>query len=269
MRRSVTLLHLLLASAAPAAAQTVYAAGPDTLRFRDITRGEIRLTTPQGELPMRSEHDATVAVVRLRGDTARAWYEALTLGMTGPMGERRPATDAALRAPFTLRLDARGRTSLISAPTFPAGFEGVTDLSHQFDDFFVRLPSQPLRVGLAWSDTSTRTDSTAEKFTRWHAVAAYRVERDTVVEGVPALVVSMRQQLQSRAEGPVPGQPVRAQTTMTGTDEGYFIFAPKPGRLIARRREGRLAGDLVMRGGAGDMTLKQTYTYSNALDAVR
>jgi hypothetical protein len=218
---------------------------------------------------MRSEHDATVAVVRLRGDTAHAWYEALTLGMTSPMGDRRPATDAALRAPFTLRLDARGRASLISAPTFPPTFEGVTDLSHQFDDFFVRLPAQPLRVGLAWSDTSTRTDSTAEKFMRWHAVAAYRVERDTVVEGVPALIVRMRRQLQSRAEGPVPGQPARAQTTMTGTDEGYFVFAPTVGRLLARRREGRLSGDIIMRGGSGEMAMKQTYTYTNALDAIR
>jgi len=269
MRRSLALISLVIVSAVPAAAQTVYASGPDTLRFREITRGEIRLTTPQGELPMRSEHDATVAVVRLPGDTARAWYEALTLGMTSPMGDRRPATDAALRAPFTLLLDTRGRASLISAPTFPTTFEGVTDLSHQFDDFFVRLPAQPLRVGLAWSDTSTRTDSTAERFMRWHAVAAYRVERDTMVEGVPALIVSMRQRLQSRAEGPVPGQPVRAQTTMTGTDDGYFVFAPKLGRLLARRREGRLAGDLIMRGSAGEMTLKQTYTYTNALDAVR
>jgi hypothetical protein len=268
MRRSFVLATLLSAFAAPALAQTTYAAGRDTVRFRDVTRGEIRLTTPQGDIETVSEHDATVALTRLRGDTAQAWYESLTLGTSGPMGARRPATEAALRVPFTLRLDNRGRTTLIAAPTFPASFEGITDLSHQFDDFFMRLPVQTLRVGLAWSDTSTRTDSTAERFMHWQSVATYRVERDTVVRGVPALVVRLYQQLTSRSEGPVPGQPARAETSLAGTEEGYFLFAPNPGRLLARRREGRLAGDVVLRSGAGAMTFKQAYSYTNALDAV-
>jgi hypothetical protein len=182
-------------------------------------------------------------------------------------GGRRPTPRCARRSRSASTTGAR--VALVSAPAFPASFAGVTDLSHQFDDFFVRLPAQPLRVGLAWSDTSTRTDSTAEKSMRWRSVVAYRVERDTAVAGVPALVVSMRQQLQSRAEGPVPGQPMRAQTTMTGSEDGFFVFAPRAGRLLARRREGRLAGDLVMRSAAGEMTMKQTYTYTNALDALR
>ena len=111
MRHGLALLGLLIASAVPAAAQTVYATGPDTLRFRDVTRAEIRLTTQQGELPLHSEHGATVA--------------------------------------------------------------------------------------------------------------------------------------------------------------GYFVFAPQAGRMLARRREGRLSGDIVMRGEAGDMSMKQSYTYRNALDAIR
>jgi hypothetical protein len=218
---------------------------------------------------MRSEHEATVAVVRLAGDTARAWYEALSIGATGPMGDQRPATDAVLRAPFTLQLDARGRTRTVSTPNFPADFAGVTDLTHQFDDFFVRLPARPLRVGLAWSDTATRTDSSAERSTRWRSVASYRVERDTVADGVPALVVRMRQQIQTRVEAPVPGQPTRARTTLAGTEDGFFVFAPSAGRLLARRREARLAGEIVMRNGAAAMSFQQAYSYASTLDAVR
>jgi hypothetical protein len=269
MRRFLIATSAAVFVADPAGAQTGYASGRDTLRFREVTHAEIRLTTPQGEIPLTSEHLATIAMVRLPGDTARAWYEALTISASGPMGTQRPATDAALRAPFTLRFDDRGRVSLVSAPTFPATFQGITDLTHQFDDFFPRLPAQPLRVGLAWSDTATRTDSTAEKSMTWRSEASYRVERDTVVDGVSALVVRMTQRLRSRSEGPVPNQPARAETVIAGTEEGYFVFAPRAGRLLGRRREGRLAGDVIMRAGAGQMALKQTYVYTSTIDALR
>jgi hypothetical protein len=43
----------------------------------------------------------------------------------------------------------------------------MADPTHFFDDFFLRLPAQPLKIGLAWSDTTTTTDSTADRFTRW------------------------------------------------------------------------------------------------------
>ena len=259
---------LLLAFAAPVLAQTTYAAPGDTLRFREVTRAELRLTTPQGEIPMTTEHDATIAVVRLPGDSARAWYEALVLGMSSPMGSMRPATDPALHRPFTLTFDARGRVGLLEAPPFPASFEGLTDLAHQFDDFFLRLPAQPLRAGLTWSDTTVRTDSTADKSMRRETIAAYRVERDTVVGGQPALVIGMTQQLRSRAEGPVPNQPMRAETRLEGSEEGYVVFAPAAGRLVGRRRSGSLAGDVVMRGAGGEMSLKQSFTYTSSIDAI-
>jgi hypothetical protein len=89
------------------------------------------------------------------------------------------------------------------------------------------------------------------------------------VNGVSALVVRMKQQLETRGDAPVPGQPARAVTRLAGEEDGFFLFAPQPGRLLARRREGRLAGDLVLQSGGGEMTFKQEYSYTNTLDAVR
>jgi len=269
MSRTLAAAVLLLAGALPAAAQSTYASTGDTLHFRDVTQGKVTLTTPQGEIPVSVELRAGISVVRMRGDSARAWYDSLTLVASSPAGEQRPAADSALKRPFRLTFDPRGRVKLVEAPTFPKSFEGMTDLSRQFDDFFLRLPAKPLTVGLTWSDSSARTDSTAEKFSRWVTNADYRVDRDTVVGGTPAVVVVMKQHLKINAEGPVPNQPLRATSALDGTEEGFFIFAPKAGRVLARRRTGRLEGDTFLKGGGGEFTMKQVYDYTGAVDAIR
>ena len=258
----------LVLGAASARGQTLYAAAPDTLRFHELTTGDITIETPQGALPMRSTHDATIAIVRTHGDTARAWFEALSIGLSTPMGDQHPETDAVLRAPYTLRFDDRGRVETLASPTFPPELAGVSELSMQFLDFMVRLPARPLRVGLAWSDTLARTSHTGARQMKWRSVARYRVERDTVADGVPAVVVSMKQEIRTSGEGPVPGQEGRASTVLAGTEDGFFVFAPAAGRLIARRRNGQISGDLTVHGDAGSMVLKQAFTYASALDAV-
>jgi hypothetical protein len=268
----MTRLTLLIAAtvlALPAGAQTAYAPPGDTVRFREVTLIEMKISTPQGEFPIKSEHKATVAFARVTADSARAWYEALSIGMMGPMGNQQPATDSALNAPFSMRFDNRGRVRNPAAPKFPASFEGVTDLSRQFDDFFLRLPAQPLRAGLVWTDTSSRVDSTAEKSSRWNAISTYRVERDTTVDGIRAMVISMKQQVRTQSEGPMQGQPARLESRLEGSEDGIVVFAPQTGRLLGRRRQGTMTGDLMMRGGGGEMAMSQSFTYTGTLDAVR
>lgn len=270
MKRYLAATALLLACALPASAQATYAApSGDTLRFREVTEGKVTITTPQGEIPITLELRSTVGVHRMAGDSARGWYDSLSMVAGTPGGEQRPAADSVLKQPFRLGLDARGRVRLLQAPKFPSSFEGLSDLSHQFDDFFLRLPEKPLVVGLAWSDTSTRRDSTSDKTSRWTTNADYRVERDTVVDGTPAVVVSMKQRIRISGEGPVPNQPMRATSMLEGGDEGYFVFAPAAGRMLARRRTGKLEGDTFLRGAMGEMTMRQAYTYTSTLDAVR
>ena len=193
-----------------AAAQSTYArSAKDTLRYHEVTQTEVNMTTPQGSVTVPMEHDATIAVLLLPGDSARAWYESLRLSVTGPTGVMAPETAPALRQPFALNVDARGRTKLVSAPTFPQSFQGVTDLTHQFDDFFLRLPAEPLKVGLTWTDTVTRADSGNGKRLRSTTIAQYRVERDTTIAGQAGLVVNVQQQGTVNTEAPVPGRDMR------------------------------------------------------------
>ena len=159
MIRTLLASATALACALSAGAQSTYSSARDTLRFREKTQLRMTLTMPQGEVPMAMEQGAVISVVRLPGDSARAWFDSLGISATGPQGEQRPVTDSALKRQFTLGLDARGRVKDVHAPQWPASLQGVTDLSHEFDDFFLRLPAQPLKVGLACSDTTSRTVS--------------------------------------------------------------------------------------------------------------
>lgn len=267
-RRLVALaLPLLFVTSVSAAAQSTYAPPGDTLRYHEATKTSVIVSTPQGEIPVTGEQEATVALVRLPGDSARAWFEALKLFVSTPQGEQRPTTDEALKKPYRLTFDARGRVGLVEAPKFPDAFAGMGDLAHEFNDFFLRLPAKPLRVGLTWTDTLDRSDSTAERSVRMTSVAEYKVEKDTVVEGTPALVVRMKQRLRVHAEGPVPNQPARSEAAFEGGDDGYFVFAPKSGRVLARRRTGQLSGDVNI--AAAGVTMKQALNYTSTVDAVR
>ena len=52
--------------------------------------------------------------------------------------------------------------------------------------------------------------------------------------------------------GPSPTSPMRTDVTMEGDDQGFYVFAPKPGRMLARRRTGKLAGDVNVAAGDDD-----------------
>jgi hypothetical protein len=269
MIRTLLAPAALIVCALPVRAQTTYAPTRDTLRYRETTRMQMTLTMPQGEVPMSMELSATLALVRLPGDSARAWFDSLAISAKGPQGEMKPETDSALKRTFQLGLDARGRVKHVNAPQWPASLQGVADLSRQFDDFFLRLPSQPLKTGLAWSDTTLQTDSTADRFSRWLRTSDYRVERDTVVGTTPAVVVSVKQKLSATISAPVPNQQMRSDAQLQGDEQGYFVFAPSTGRLIARRREGKMVGPVKASGAMGEMQMNQSISFTGTVDAVQ
>jgi hypothetical protein len=269
MLRTLLASAVLLIVGLPASAQTTYSTARDTLRFRETTQMRMTLTMPQGEIPMTVEQRSTVALVRMPGDSARAWFDSLSIAIAGPQGEQRPPTDSALKLPLAFRLDARGRVSDVVPPKWPESLQGMADPSHHFDDFFMRLPAQPLRVGLAWSDTTTITDSTADRFSRWVRRTDYRVERDTTVGTTAALVVRTKQSMSATVSVPVPNQGMRSDASLSGEADGFYVFAPTTGRLVGRRTEGKLEGPVKLSGAAGEMQISQSFVITSAMDAVR
>ena len=68
---------------------------------------------------------------------------------------------------------------------------------------------------------------------------------------------------------PVPNQPMRSDAQLTGEESGYFVFAPSTGRLMARRREGKIEGPVKASGAMGEMQMNQSISYTGAMDAVK
>jgi hypothetical protein len=263
----VSLLALFAVPAVPAVAQSHYAPPGDTVRYRWGVKTNVIVSTPQGEIPVNADQSGVVAMTRLPHDSALVWFESLAISASTPAGEQKPSTAELVGKPYRVAFSPRGRVHLGEAPAIPQELEGMGDLRHVFDDFFLRLPAKPLAVGLAWSDTVTRSDSSADRWMRVGAVSEYRVERDTVVNGVPALVVAMKEHVDIQAENPVPNAPAPGHTTLTGTDTGYFVFAPKSGRVLGRRHEGHFTGAMVM-GAPANMEMKQAIDISATVDEV-
>ena len=251
-----------------AAAQSSYAPPGDTLRYHEVQKTSVIVTMAQGEIPVSGEQEGTVALLRLPGDSARAWFESLSLVAQTPQGEQKPSTDAVLRKPFRLGFDARGRVKLVEAPAIPPELAAFGDLANEFTDLFLRLPAKPLRIGQTWTDTLTRSDSAGDRKLSATSIANYKVDKDTVVNGTSALLVRKTGHTKLHAEAPVPNQPgARTDVTMEGDDAGFYLFAPKTGRMLARRLTGKLAGDVNIP--AAGMTMKQAIDFTNMVDAVK
>lgn len=263
-------LALLLPAAAGAQSAEYRRSPADTLRYHEVSGSTAELTTPNGVIPIRNRHDARVAVTFGAGDTARAWFEALSIGATSPDGERAPDTAPLLHRPYVLRFDARGRTETLAVPAIPATFEGVTDLTHEFNDFFVALPTTPLRVGATWTDTVRKEMTNARGRTlKTTRIGRYTVRRDSTVAGVRVLVVDARMQNRLEAAGPAgQGSPLQVSSVQEGTEEGTFYFAPETGRMVGRRRAGTLAGAITFTGGPQPVTFQQTHRYESRIDLV-
>jgi hypothetical protein len=258
---------LLLPAALHAQAPQYRRAAGDTIRYREVTQATSEITSPQGALTLRSGHEARLAVAFARGDTARAWYEALKLRSEFPGGERVPATAPLLGKPFVLTLDARGGVETLSVPEFPQEVSEASDLTHQFNDFFVRLPASALRPGLEWTDTTRReTPNAAGRTVRTTRIGRFRVRGDTTVGGVRGVVVEARMNNRVETAGPSPTPGIELRTLQEGTETGLFVFSPERGRLLARRRAGSLEGHIEFIGGPQPMKLPQKMKYESTIE---
>ena len=198
----------------------------DTLRYREVTESHVELRLPDRTVTVTGQHDARIALVRERGDTTTAWYEQLILSSATPLGETRPSTDAALHLPFRLILSSAGRVTLLSAPVFPSEIAAQTDLSHQFEDFFVSVPGSELRPSVTWADTLDNNSAGRPQDTyRSRHIRRCRALRDTIVAGgAAAVVIAVEQDMTIRATSPLEHDPTIVGTHLEGREEGTAVL---------------------------------------------
>jgi len=239
----------------------------DTLRYQELTESHITLRPPGDSVAITSRHDATIAIAVERGDTATAWYEQLTLTGANPSGATHTNTDGTLHLPFRLVVAPSGQTTLVAAPAFPAEVAAQTDLSHQFEDYFITLPRTALRPNATWADTieNSHAGSPRDTYQSRH-IRRYRVLRDTALAGgVAAVVIAVDQEMTVRSTSPLETQPVTVLTRLRGIEAGTAVFAPTTGRLMLRVRRGHLEGEQTLQGQGRQMVVPIRFEYSSNL----
>ena len=268
---AVTALHALTIQLA--AQQASYRFPPDdTLRYREITEGQIRMRPPlpPGAVTLKTLHDAKVALATEGGDTVTAWYDELTLSVAGPEGNKQPPTNGALGLPFRLVVTPAGHVTTLSAPAFPTEIAILVDLSRQFEEFFISLPPSALVPRATWADTVENSTSGGFVY-KYHTrhVRRYRALRDTILPGgLAGVVIALEQQITVRSSRRAPNAPVTVHTRLQGRETGTAVFAPAAARLISRARRGQLEGEQVLSAEGRAITVPMSYQYSSRLAAI-
>jgi hypothetical protein len=229
-------------------------------RYREVTRSDFVVTTPDGPFPVRSFHDATISVSVDAVGGGEASYEALVLSSETPQGRVVPDTAPALGRPFSLRFRPGEHVQTTATPPFPESLEGVTDLRHQFEDFFLPPPPSALIVGLSWTDTlATATPGSASV-----QAGRYLVTGDTLIDGRHAVVVASHVESESTSTTPGSGPGVVVTSTLAGLEEGAFYVTPE-GVLVGRRRRATLRGTLRVDGGPSPRAFPQEMRYESTI----
>ena len=262
-RLNCFVLPLLVFQVAYAQSPAYTLTGGTHLQYREISRATIEVSTPQGDIPVKTFHDATINVQIASLDTAKASYSALELSFDTPQGKVAPDTDPVIGEPFVLYFPANGRVQTIETPAFPDSFEGVTDLRWQFWDFFLPLPNEPLVNGLVWTDTMRSADGEAQIMQK---IARYKVVGDTVIVGMAAKIVAseIESKIEASGEGPAPG--LTAVSRLEGTERGEFYFSLAQGRFVGRKRAGDMRGEIRYEGGPQPMVLPQRMRYESTIE---
>ena len=260
----------LLLACAPAAAQApAYARTPaDTLRYREQIAADVQTSGLAGGRTQLTQ-DARIAVTWARGDTARAWYEGMEAqakhgGEHGSGNSRLTMERGETAGGFLLSVDASGRARTLRVPRFPPPLDEEADsvLTAQFLDFFPVLPAAPLRAGLEWTDA----DSVALTNGWWARETRSRVLRDTVFNGMAAVVVETETRLRMRRNSRLDDE-MSFRTALEGTERGRYLFAPAPGLLLRRERTGTLTGtETTLLAGDPPRAARQTREYTATIE---
>ncbi len=83
-----------------------------------------------------------------------AWYDSLEVWRETSAGREAPDTDGLVGGRFRGVLDSAGGYQPIKSPFIPDQLAEVADLGSVMDDFFPRLPPNPLVPGAQWADTN-------------------------------------------------------------------------------------------------------------------
>jgi hypothetical protein len=184
------------------------------------------------------DSDSRLAVAFGNGDTVRVWIESAKSHMTTPMGDMDPPMDAVLNKQYVMTLDAAtGRLKTITAPKLDDDPMGLGNMGgNQSFGFDLPLPSQPLRAGVAWTDsTEQNAASDSPQKLKVTTINNYTVVGDTTYDGMAVVAVDVKNS--TKTVGTVAVANAGMTVNVNSQDEGTGRLYYSPALHLVVRRE--------------------------------
>jgi len=260
--RGIPLLASAVLVAIAAGLSATSASAQETLRYRWTDGGIVSIESPQGPMDVNGDQYAEVTFELDAAGGAVARFDSLTSQVAGPMGDQSPDVQPIRDGTFHLAIDDAHVVTTLDHPAVDGGGPGGLDPLHVFDDFFIPLPEEELRVGLEWTRDFVHEGASrpgSEYYSERSMTLTVRA--DTVIDGAPAFVVDVSQTVRMEAAGVDPTMGFDYQSSMDGVESGIAIV-DAAGRLLHRSRRLETGGlfTVLVQGQTLDMPQSATLT---------
>jgi len=233
---------MLLLRAVPVTAQDL------AVRYHSEESNRLVIHTLYGPLAITIEGASQYTTRFAQPDSLIIRFERLDVQQFCICGHVTVPTGNLLLQPTILRVDRTGRTSVRSSPVGDDRGGMVTDPVMQFGGMFYRFPASLLEARAEWDDSSTDSYAQARKGSRERTTVTrhghYHVERDTMVDAIPAWVVGVRERVHVISHLSTVKNDVKGIETFDGEEVGMLIVAKDGLGRLYRTQHGTYEGVL-------------------------
>jgi len=252
MNRIRSLWALAAVVALPAVAQSSYMRTPgETLRYKEINEQEQSMVSPQFEQDSESTMEGIFTVTFAEADTVRAVFESLSVAVEAGGGKQEVNMMDMMTGGYLFTMSDDGAVEVIETPTVTEGAPGG-NMAGQFDNFFLKLPDEPLAMGTTW--TTTR-ENEVQPGVIGTVESNYTVTGEEERAGMSVFVISLEGTNVIDGEMSQMGQ--TAIVSLKGTQTGTYYFS-KDGIMVGAEVTTSVKGGIDVEANGEEMMIDQT-----------
>lgn len=171
-----------------------------------------------------------------------AELRALDARLDNPLAGVQRADEDGVRGPTIFTLGPRGEGSLVRAPSVEGAARDLFSTAPLVHHLFPRLPGRAVAPGEAWTDTIRYRSDEGEGEVDAEVALAYTVAGDTLVAGLPYLLVRFQGRDRRSTSGEAGGMAFVQE--VEGPVEGFFLWDRRRDVLYALEQRSELVGTM-------------------------